>query len=111
LLLTGTLLLLRNDEIVAEISTNEDAKFKYLDTSDLTEGEKQDLEDRLLKETKDMKRNYARLVTSTNESLQAQEVKPENLAVSILALGIFQEDENVLNDVGKKILFLKFFWS
>lgn len=103
MLLTETLLLLRNDEIVAENSTDEDAKFEYLDTSDMTEGEKQELEDRLLKETKDMKRNYARLVTSTNESLQMQEVNPKDLAISILALGIFQADENVLNDVGKNI--------
>ena len=88
------------------ISANKDRTFPHLDTSNLTEEEKQDLEDRLLEDTKSMICSYSCLVTSTNQSLQKQAVNPKDLAITILSLGLFQTSENqqpVLSNVGEKI--------
>ena len=88
------------------ISPSADRTFPHLDTSNLTKEEKHDLEERLKEETKSMMCKYGRLVTSTNESLQKQEVNPEDLAISILSIGLFQTYENkkpVLSNAGVKI--------
>lgn len=60
----------------------------------MTKEEKQVLHDGLLKETKSMICNYGHLVTSTNRSLQKQEVNPKDLAVTLLSLDYFKTYEN-----------------
>ena len=87
-------------------STNGDRTFRFLDTHIMTEEEKQELEDRLLDDTESMIGKYARLVSSTNESLQKQKVNPKDIAVRVISLKLFDTYENQqrgLNDDGKKI--------
>ena len=76
------------------ISTNEDILFPYLDTSSLTEEEKQDLEDSLLEDMKKIDFKYGHLVTSVRKSLQKQGVTPGDLATSLVSLELFKSHEN-----------------
>ena len=72
----------------------------------MTKEEQEELEDRLLEDTKGMISKYARLVTSTNESLQKREVDPKDIAIRVMSLQLFDTYENQqhgLNDDGKKI--------
>jgi len=72
----------------------------------MTEEEQEELEDCLLEDTKGMISKYARLVSSTNESLQKQEVNPKDIAIRMISLQLFDTYENQqhgLNDDGKKI--------
>ena len=96
MLFTGSLL----------FSTNVDRPFPYLDTRNMTEEEKQELEDRLQEDTKCMLSKYACLVSSTNVSLQKQGVNPKDIAVLLLSLRLFDTYENQqrgLNDDGRTI--------
>ena len=90
--------------IFTGLSTNGDRKFPYLDTRNMTEEKKQELEDRLLDDTESMLGKYTHLVYSTSESLQKQEVSPKEIALIVISLGLFGTCEKQgLNDDGKKI--------
>ena len=87
-------------------TANGDRTFPHLDTNRMTEEEIQELEDRLLEDTTNMIYKYARLVSSTNESLQKQAVNPKDIAIRVISLRLFDTYENQqrgLNDDGKKI--------
>ena len=102
-------------------TNNGDRPFPYLDTSNMSEDEKQELEDRLLEETKSIQGKYSDLVYSTSESLQKQEVNPKDVALIVIYLELFDTCEKQLNDDGKKIqnassipdifLVMKPYWS
>ena len=87
----------------------------------MTEEEKQELEDRLLEETKSIQGKYSDLVYSTSESLQKQQVNPKDIALIVIYLELFDTCEKQLNDDGKKIqnassipdifLVMKPYWS
>ena len=85
-------------------TNNGERTFPYLDTSNMTEEEKQELEDRLLNDTKSMLGKYTHLVYNTKESLQKQEVNPKDIALIVISLGLFGTCEKEgLNEDGKKI--------
>jgi len=93
-----------NINIFTGSPNNGDRTFPYLDTSSMTEEEKQELEDRLLEETKSIQGKYSDLVYSTSESLQKQEVNPKDIALIVISLGLFGTCETQgLNEDGKKI--------
>ena len=69
--------------------------FPYLDMSGLDEADREDLEDRLQFETREIKLHFAKFTLNVKRSLEYLEIPLETIKLSILSLGAFTDNLGV----------------
>ena len=86
-------------------SANKKSAFPFLDIGSIDQGDKEDLEARLISETAGMVKRFADFTILVRESFEKQQVPLEKVKDSILSLDAFTEDIGVktldTEDVGK----------